>query len=207
MPARANRLDILDEVLGSVSARYFFDASGKLRVGRIQDPSGQTSVVTLTGDTEVTALSVKPLNQPQWRTRLGYERNWTVQPADRLAGSITAPNAPDPARVGWLGTEYRTAVYPPGAVASTGMVDPDRADTLIDTKPDAETEAQYRHEILGVQRQQADIEAHTAPFQLLPLDSFTVIDKRYGFESGQKMQLLLAEMFYLSNRSRIEAWF
>ncbi|MEM7016104.1 MAG: hypothetical protein AAF512_02045 [Pseudomonadota bacterium] len=207
-----NRREAMAMVLSSVGAVYYLNQDNKLAVGRITDPSTLTSVLGFGGEGEpqIIDISVKQIRLPQWRTKLGYQRNWHTQSGDDLAGSITDANAPDKDRVAFLGKEYRVTSYPASPTPSAGHIDPPLRKTLIHSKADADTEAQRIDGILGVPRAYIDITVGSASaFQLLPLNCITVTNSRFGLSAGQKIQILELEFSLLNNEeaARIRGWF
>lgn len=207
---RQNLLDVLDSLFSSVGAFYIVNYEGKIVVGYIKDPAGETAIEFFDGNNiQLNNFSVKPLSTTQWRTRLFYNRNFTIQDADVLAGSIT-----DAARIDFLGTEWRTASYEDISVVPNGtdfnlVEEPDSIITNIHSLADATTEAQYRQGILGQQRFICNFTAKTVPFGLIPGDVIEITDKleRYGLGIPTKMQIL--SLLYDSSKyiADIEAWF
>ena len=79
----------LDEVMQNIGGWYTFDTTGKIRIGRLDAPTG-SPVLTIT-DSEKLNIERIPSNDegrgvPVWRVNLGYDRNFTVQ--TDLAGSL-----------------------------------------------------------------------------------------------------------------------
>lgn len=206
---RQNLLDVLDSLFSSVGAFYLINYEGKVVVGYIKDPAGETAVEFFDGNNiELDNFSVKPLRTIQWRTRLFYNRNFTVQDADVLAGSIT-----DAVRIDFLGTEWRTASYEDISVVPNGtdfnlVEEPDSIITNIHLLADATTEAQYRQGILGQQRFLCNFTAKAVPFGLIPGDVIEVTDNlgRYGLDIPTKMQTLVLN--YSSKYvADVQAWY
>jgi hypothetical protein len=88
----------LDEVLDGIGAWYGFDAGNNLNVGRLDAPSG-TPVATLTTaeilDIQRLATQDEGRGLPVWKVNLNYDKNYTVQAADSLAGVASSA---------WVGT-------------------------------------------------------------------------------------------------------
>lgn len=81
----------LDDVLGSIGGWWSFDTGGKLNVGRLDAPAG-TPAMSLTG-AEALSLDRVATNDagrgvPAYQVNLDYQKNYTVQPAGSLAGSV-----------------------------------------------------------------------------------------------------------------------
>lgn len=86
----------LDEVLNSIGAWYIFNSEGILTMGRLEPPS-ETAVVTLTRSEvksmERVATSDEGRGLPVYKVNLNYAKNFTVQEAGSLAGSISIRTA------------------------------------------------------------------------------------------------------------------
>jgi hypothetical protein len=81
----------LDEVFGSIGAWYGFDTTGVLRTGRFGDPAGTPAA-------ELTKYEIASLDRlatqdegrgvPAWKVNVNYDKNYTIQDAASLAGSV-----------------------------------------------------------------------------------------------------------------------
>ena len=131
---RENILDVLDKIFEGLGCAYFFNFDGKFTVVRIASPANPSDVIYDYKRVRDT-LQIKALPPPYWRYRLGYEKNNTVQEADRLAGSVANANAPDKTRLGWLGNEFRTITVSDNAVktAYLNSVDGEQVESVIDS--------------------------------------------------------------------------
>jgi len=133
---RENILDVLDKIFSGVGCAYFFNFDGKFTVVKIAPLSNPVVTDVIYDYKRVRdTLQIKALPAPCWRYRLGYEKNYTVQEADRLAGSVTNPNAPDRTRVGWLGSDFRTITVSDDSVktAYLNAVDQEQVESIIDS--------------------------------------------------------------------------
>lgn len=203
---RINRIEAIDLLLDSVGAVMFPNSENKLALGRIEDPAGKTAVAAL-GPVDIIDLEISPLGTPHWRTRIGHEKNWTVQRSDQLAGSASDPDFSDAERVAWLAQEYRVVSWPSGATAVLGKRDPPVFNTLIDSAADGQTECQRRHGILGGEPQKITIEGYAGPFSFGPTDVLEVTDDRYGLEAGENIQVLEVAFRPLDNDFELRGWF
>lgn len=131
---RENLLDILDKIFEGVGCSYFFNFDGKFTAVRLTTPANPVATIYDYSRVKDT-LQIKALPPPHWRYRLGYEKNYTVQEADKLAGSVTNTNASDRTRVGWLGAEYRVLTKEDSQVltAYKNAIDGEQVETVIDT--------------------------------------------------------------------------
>jgi len=209
---RQNNLDILERLFASFGASLLINFEGKVAVAWIKLPENELPIVYLdSNEIALENFSIEPLNNIQWRTRLKYNRNYTIQKDGDLAGSITDPAYPNSERVEWLRNEWRIAKYevptlfPPEGV--NFIADPDAVETVLDSISDAETECEYRQNILGTQRFLCRFFAFSVPFGLLPGDILNMNDSRYGLAEGKNMQILNIRYFPLFEKAEIEAFF
>lgn len=82
----------LDEVLGSIGGWYGFDASSKMNVGRLETPTGTPSIELSESEIfELDRLTTQDEGRglPVWKINFGYDRNYTIQDAGSLAGSLS----------------------------------------------------------------------------------------------------------------------
>ena len=208
---RQNILDILDELLNSVGGYYVGSRDGKLRIGYIKDPSLNTPVAYFGGvgnDLIIdNSISIKKLNEVEWRTTLGYQRNWTVQTADQLAGSINDPDFADKEKVAWLGKQSLTVTIETVAVKTKYLnsIEPEKYETLLDIEVDAQTEADYRHLILSAQRRMVTFTVFTTPLQLNAGDVVYIEYDRFNL--ARNIQILQMKDYYTLGLVEISGWF
>ena len=179
--AERNLLDVLDEVAESVGAYYGHNRADKFEVGRIDAPTGSASL-TLTVD-EIARDTLRRTGgvRPRWRQRLGYERNWTVQPPDVVGATVTL------ARRQFLEREFRV-VDDDDVTVKTACLDPDDPDpinTLIDAKADAETEVTRRLVLFSTRRDLMRVKVKTQPLELDIGQEAHLTHGRFGLSAGK----------------------
>ena len=90
--------EALDQVLGSIGAWYTFDIDAVLRMGRLELPTGEPDVTLTDGGNAISIERIASNDAgkgvPPWKVNLQYEKNWTVQSASDLAGSVTYSGIP-----------------------------------------------------------------------------------------------------------------
>lgn len=208
---RQNILDVMDQLLSSVGGYYVGSRDGKLRIGYIKDPSLGTPVAYFggVGNNLIidNSVSIKKLNEVEWRTTLGYQRNWTVQTADQLAGSITDPDFADKEKVVWLGKQSLTVTAETVAVKTKYLnsIEPEVYETLIDDAIDAQNECDYRHGILSDQRRVVTFTAYTTPLQLNAGDVVYIEYERFFL--ARNIQILQMKDYYTLGYVEISGWF
>jgi hypothetical protein len=212
IPDRANLLDVLDSVFSSVGAWYYWDGvAAKLTAGLITNPTGAAaayswSSMNIARDGLKVYLSE---SKPQYRTRLGYARCWTVQTADQLAASVTDPAFGSPDDVAFVGNEYREMVFTSTSTINVypRAVDPQRVDTLISLDTDALTESQARQAILGAQVMFIEADDIAGDLGVMPGDFLSVTDSDFGLTGGRNVQVLEVTKQVLENTTSIRGWF
>jgi hypothetical protein len=208
---RANLLDVLDQLLSSVGAWYYWDnANARMAFGLVENPSGQTpGYYWASNNIARDGLRLEIAERPQYRTRLGYAKCWTVQSADQLAASVTDPSFGSPDDVAFVGTEYREAVYESASTlnAYPRSIDPQRFDTLIAYRADADAEAQARQAIMGSQVMFLTVSDIFGVLGILPGKFLNVTDDYFELDGGRTIQVLEVRKAILDGIAEVSGWF
>jgi hypothetical protein len=199
-------------VFSSVGAWYYWDGvAAKLTAGLITHPTGAAaayswSSMNIARDGLKVSLSEA---KPQYRTRLGYAKCWTVQTADQLAASVTDPAFGSPGDVAFVGNEYREAIYDYSYLLSAWprAIDPPRVDTLISLESDALAEAQARMSMTGGQVMFIESDDIAGDLGIMPGDILGITDSDFGLTGGRKIQILEVTKQVLDNTTSIRGWF
>lgn len=138
-PDETTYADVIDEILGSVGASWYIDASGNFRAVQFTGPAA-TSVLSLTEndileqpERIVTADPGRGL--PIWRATVRWGKNYTVQTSD-LAAAVTTD------RRTFLAQEYRDAKDSDSAVQTAHLLAPEFVqESLMVAQANATTEA------------------------------------------------------------------
>jgi hypothetical protein len=188
-------LQAAQQVLESIGGYLIAAASGTYRVGRFEAPSGTvrkaiTEDITLDGDGS--ALTLLPTDDngtgiPSYRLTVAYDRNWTEQDADALAGSVSQDN-----RV--LFGKPSLEVFAEDTSIQTKHPEAREAfiDTLLNDEADASAEASRRltFEKSEKTRFRVPLPAEQARYDSddsTPLDigdRVTLVTDRFGFSSA-----------------------
>lgn len=130
--------EVIDMLLNSIGAFGYFARDGDFTVGQFTAPSGSTVVDFTTDD----ILSLEMVSSeddsdiPTHEVKLGYEKNWTVQSADQIAGSVTD------ARRAYLQQGYRHTTASDATIKNQYLLSsPFYKDTLLVDSSEADTEA------------------------------------------------------------------
>lgn len=197
---RQNVLALLDDLVGSVGAWYGFGRDGKLRIGRLDAPSGSPVLDLTADDIEQGGLSVKRRILPCATIRVGYRRNWA--PTSSPATSIT-----DAARAA-LAADYLIASATDASVKTAYLLarEPDREPTLLVSSSDAAAEATRRLNLRKVLRYVFEARCFTAPQRLELGQVVRLTHPRFDFAAGRLAVIVGIVESPTSNRINLELW-
>ena len=173
---------LLDRVCASVGAYWGFDALGKLRVVRLDAPSG-TPALILTEDS-LLALERLPDRQLPWQAvTLRADGNFAVQDKGGMAGVVPE------ARVNWFSRATRDQTWRDAVVAQTRKLSEESTyDTALNGIAVAAAEARRRVELYAGRRDLISLTVAN-PLSLIDrVDLGEVIElrtPRLGFASGK----------------------
>lgn len=197
--------EMVDSVAGSIGAWYGFDVNQKFRVGRLDAPSG-TPDITLTG-TEI--LNIERLatqdtgrGVPVWRVNLNYDKNFTVQNVDQLAGSVTL------ARQQWLSKEFRTVNSSDNAVRAIHQLAPEMTiNTLLVSEPAAQAESDRLFDLYSVRRDMLAVQIPSNLLQYIePGKTAQIMYNRYGYDSGKLFKIIGIKPDWEINITTLIVW-
>lgn len=194
-------LDVLDELVNSIGAFYGFDRGGKFEVGLFSPPSEEKPAAATFGPAEILEIEALPTELPAWRQRVGYERNWTVQTGDQLAGSVSEE------RKAFLAEEVRLAVADDETVKTKFLLalDPEPLPTLLADKSAAEVEANKLLDLYGRRREMYRVTVKTQPYRLELGDQVALDYTRFGL-AARLFRIVGLEERADVNRVTMELW-
>lgn len=181
-------LTVASELVSSIGAFLTFTRHGKLMVGRVSDPSGETATFTIDDEDiwperDGGKFLRGAANRPKYRARVGYKRYWETLSPNEVAGSVSEANRAD------FG-EARRYVADEDATVSATYPDADTLtlDSLLDTSADASTEATRQLALYSTERDLYEVRLRTGLFRyemgdVVEIDTTATI---YGLESGKK---------------------
>lgn len=84
----------LDEVMSGCCGWWYINPGGNLVLGALADPTG-TALATYTWPDDFVGepTALETFADPRYRTTLGFQRNYTIQPRSRLAGGVSDADA------------------------------------------------------------------------------------------------------------------
>ena len=156
---------------------------------------------TLT-EAEILEIVAEATELPLWRQRVSYQRNWTVQDADSLAGAV-----PDDRRA-FLTEGFRLATAKDPTVKDRHLLarDPEPAAGLLDAKSAAETEAERLLALYSVRRDMYRVTVKLQPYRLELNDQVQLVYPRFGLAGGRAFRVIGLEERAAVNRVTLELW-
>ena len=172
-------IEVIDSVLKTVGGSFRFNTLGEIEIFRLDVPA--TSTLTLTNDdiASVKNTGIKQLKTeaPVKTMTVGYAKNWSVQSADALAGSLSVSLKE------LYSTEYRT-VEKTNTLPNNPLALDMRHDTLFVYEADAQAEADRRQVIRSVIRHLFEVKGFLASGQVVLGQTITIFYPDYSFANG-----------------------
>lgn len=170
----------LDQLVQSVGGFWTFDRDGLLTLGRLDAPTGTPDLELIADDIAFRGLKPTSRILPVATYRLGYKKNWTLQP-DGLAGAVTEANRALFAAPEQVVTEDNAGVTTTYLLART----PDVVSTLLTDATEAQTECTRRATLWSTLRQTYTASCFAAPFTTRLGQIVNGDFPRYGFAGGK----------------------
>lgn len=196
-------LSIMDRVCASIGAFWGFDALGKLRVMRFDEPG---TVADIEVDPwETITVEREPESQvPLWRVTIRADQNYSVQDSTGLAGVVP------PERAAWLGNDYRDGKAEDIAIQETRLLAEEVTyESLFNGVSAATAEAERRQDLFGVRR---DIVAMTLPQPSYYGDALDIgktvkfTAGRFGYWGGKNFTVIGIAIDYANDRADLTLW-
>ena len=198
---RQNILDVVDTMLPA-GWFYGFGRDGKFTLAALKVPSGETSTMTIDNMETFGNLNVQKADVPQWRSRVGYKKNWTTLDVGVASGVSEANRA-------FQKVEHSNVVkYEVSGVKTTHLLaqDPPMLPSTIVGSTNATTEATRLQTLFGTQRYTYRVQAFVAPLQIKVGSVITLSDDRFGLSSGTKAVVTGIVEYLLDNKLELELW-
>jgi len=130
--------EAMNMLIGAVGGYWGSGRDGRYVAGRLVRPENETPIFYF-NQYNILELEPEETPTPRYRQRVGYQRNWTVQRGEDLAGSVTAE------RRQFLKEDERvvTALDTSIRVRHRQALDPAPLMSLYDSSADAQTLADY----------------------------------------------------------------
>jgi hypothetical protein len=189
----------------SANTRYlvFRESNGANDGGVILDNLRIESSVALSPDDvfSIESSGIKSLGQepPIRKMELGYQRNWNVQQADALAGSVGIQDREDFSR------EYRYAEKV-NSLADFPLAKDKRLGTLFELEADAQTEVDRRQVIRSTKRGTFFVKSFLAPGQVKIGETIVIDYPDYGFDGGVPVRIIETQRFLGRGKIDLVVW-
>lgn len=177
--------DVLDRLMAAVAGWWGPARDGRIRAGRLSAPESRTPADHLDA-VDILEMEPEPAPVPRWRQRVSYQRNWTEQRGEDLAGSVTA------ARRQFLTEPVRAVTAADAAVRLRHLnaLDPDPLPTLYENASDAQTLANYLVALHGPDRRIFNATLQERGY-LRDLNSFVHVTwPRHGLSGGKMFAVI-----------------
>ncbi len=197
-------LDLMDQLAGSVGAYFGFDKDRLLRMGRLEEPSGEPLVLLSASNIisiEKLVTTDEGAGVPAWRVAVRYWRNNTIQNSALDASVSTA-------RLAYLQQSGLVASASDAAIKTKHVLATElQFNTLLVNATDAQVEAQRRLDLYKNPRDRLKVEAYLPSVAILNIgDVVQITLPRYSMQDG-RLFLLLGMIFDLSkNTVTMDLW-
>lgn len=207
-------LRAVSDVLKSIGAFITVTQLGKFAVYRLELPTGSDPVAgefnedLLLRDDDLERLPTGDQGNgvPAWKVTLRYNRNWTVQREDALAGF--AQDCISDQRKEFLTREWREVVKKNSSVKTQFKKAPSLTfDTLLVNRGAAETEAQRRLDIYEKKRERYRFTVKAAFAEDIRMnDTIKLTFNRFGLSNGKLFKVIGIAYDYQRDAFTIDAW-
>lgn len=199
-----NTVDAIGALMTGIGGFYGFRRNGQFQVGVFTEPATASLVASFTRDDVLDIERVTPpsgINPPNWRRKVGYQKNWTVQTSD-IAGAVTTD------RRAFLAEEYRIGEYQDETITTRHPLatDPDLVQALFSDKEDADAEAERLVNLYGAQRSMYRVELKTKPFLLDIGQGISLTYPRWDLRDGKQFRIVSIDDDAVSNRCTMQVF-
>jgi hypothetical protein len=188
--------ELMDLVAGSIGAWYGFDRLSRLRMGRLEAPSGSPRATW--GQEMQMALSIRYAGVPAWSVTINYARNYTTQ--TDVAGSSARTAA-------WLALEYRSSLQQDATIkVPWPHADELSFDTGLSSESDAVAESQRRLALYGSRRLTLDVDIPVSELGAVDLGDVVALDTpRFGLQ-GKLLRIIGINTGFAHGRAALVLW-
>lgn len=203
-----NVADVVAEIGATLDAHFLPSRAGAFRFWRLAAPVGSAVRDVGANDIRLAEVEARAVSVPVYKLTMGYQRNWAVQDAGSLAGSVI------PARRTAYSTEYLKLSTTASAVKTRHplAVDLETIDTLFaDVDPavsqgHCQDEIDRRMALYGVIRTTYSATVSAMAMALNLLDEVGVTYPRFEFEAGENAVITGIEEQPSEDRVILELW-
>ena len=177
---------LLDQLCESIGAYWSFSNEGKMIVGQLKAPSGTPDLYLDQYDLiEIDRVPIRDVERgiPVYKVNLSYEKNYTVQSNDAVAGSVTT------ARMAWLEQDYRVVSVEDTSVLTAHLLAPEMERiTLLTSSTDAGNEASRLLTLYKTKRDLFNVVINRTTVDLMDVVSVSL--NRFGMTSGKDFRVI-----------------
>ncbi|KHK02791.1 hypothetical protein [Desulfovibrio sp. TomC] len=198
---------IFDDLCASIGAWWSFDRLGRLTVGRFEAPAGEpaatlTTVELLDAGEGLEILPVHDLadGTPVYRVALDYQRNWSRQDDNDLAGGVADE------RRAWLAETSRTVAVEDTTIRDVHRLAPElTVETTLDDADAARAEAERLLALHGASRLRLKLPVKREYVRGLDLGSVVAVQlPRFGLAAGRLFVVIGMAEEYETGRVTLE---
>jgi len=173
---------VVDTLLNSIGGFWGFDRFNKLRVGIVEEPTAAVKTITTE---EIIKIARITTPVPTHLSRVGYQKNWTVMNADRLAGAVSETAK------SFFQQEYRFAEDSDAAVETKHPINNEREIlSLLAGESDATDEVTRIQALFGEDRDIYRVKCRNISHDITIGDVIQVVHDRFELTTGQKFVVI-----------------
>jgi hypothetical protein len=194
---------LIDRICQSVGAFWGFDAFGKLRVVRLDAPSG-SHVAILNDENLLTLERDADWQMPYQSVTVRSDNNYVPQDKSSLVGAVTEGQA------NWLKSETRDQTYTDNDVKSQRLLsEASTFESLLNSTAIAQAEAKRRVDLFATRRDYINMTVANplAYLNIVDLGSVVKVESsRFGFETGKLFTVVGVGFDFQQNTFDIQAF-
>lgn len=189
---------VVREIMASVGGSYRFNLSGELEIWRLEAPGTGTTTL-IADDIEEDGLKQASTEYPITQLTLGYKKNWAVQSADSLAGSLTTQQRDD------YSTEYQL-VSKSNTLTDYPLSKDERKNSLFYVQADAQSECDRRAALRNTKRSVSRAKCYLSAAEVTEGEDVNITYPGVGFESGQDAVIIGIRQNLGKRRIELSLW-
>jgi hypothetical protein len=193
--------EAIRDVMRTVGGSFRFNTLSQLEIFRLDLPS--SPIITLEPDDifaiEENGIQHKGSEPPVKKMEIGYNKNWNVQSADSLAGSVAIQDRED------FSTEFKYVQHV-NQLGDFPLAKDKRLGGLFELEADAQTEVDRRQVIRSDKRDLYFVKSYLAPGQVQIGETITINYPDYGFDGGVDVVVLETQRLLGRNKIDLVVW-
>ena len=190
----------LNDLCASLGGAYRITGAGVLQLFRIEAPAATVSLTLTADDIEERGMRMDTIEQPIKKLTFGWNKRWTVQDIDGLAGSVSV-----------TGREFYSEEYTEIEVSQSLDGYPEAREKVVDTlitgtTAAAAAEANRRLALRQVPRKQYRLTCYLTAYQAIIGETIRVIYPGFGFENGKNVRVIGIRRQLDERRMELTLW-